>query len=35
MAEMVKEKSGIDLVREVRLLGEFKDAPSGNRKNYW
>jgi len=35
MAGMVKEKFGIDLVREVRLLGEFKNAPSCDMKNYW
>jgi UDP-N-acetylmuramate dehydrogenase len=35
MAGMVKEKSGIDLVREVRLLGEFKNAPLCDTKNYW
>jgi hypothetical protein len=35
MAGMVKEKFGIELTREVRLLGEFQNAPSCNTKNYW
>jgi UDP-N-acetylmuramate dehydrogenase len=35
MAEMVKEKFGIELVREVRLLGEFMHAPASDIKNYW
>ena len=35
MAGMVKEKFGIELTREVRLLGEFQNAPSCNAKNYW
>lgn len=35
MAEMVKEKFGIELVREVRLLGKFDNAPDGDTRNYW
>ncbi len=35
MAEMVKVKFGIELVREVRLLGEFKNAPACDVRNYW
>ena len=35
MAGMVKEKFGIDLIREVRLLGDFNNAPVSGTKNYW
>lgn len=35
MAEIVKSEFGIELVREVRLLGEFNNAPACNKNNYW
>ncbi len=35
MAELVKAKFDIDLVREVRLLGEFKNAPNSDPAGYW
>jgi UDP-N-acetylmuramate dehydrogenase len=35
MAEMVKAKFGIELVREVRLLGKFENAPACDVTKYW
>jgi UDP-N-acetylmuramate dehydrogenase len=35
MAAAVKEKFGLELVREVRLLGEFSGAPAGNKAGFW
>jgi UDP-N-acetylmuramate dehydrogenase len=35
MAAMVKEKFGIELVREVRLLGDFENAPPHDAESYW
>ena len=35
MAAAVKEKFDLELVREVRLLGEFKNAPNCNAEGYW
>ena len=35
MAKAVKEKFGIDLVREVRFVGEFQGRPSGMKQVIW
>jgi len=35
MAAAVKEKFGLDLIREVRLLGKFDNASDGNAEGYW
>lgn len=35
MAKAVKEKFGIDLVREVRFVGEFEGRPSGTKEVIW
>jgi UDP-N-acetylenolpyruvoylglucosamine reductase len=35
MIRMVKEKFGITLVREVRLLGEFDHAPESKPTDFW
>lgn len=35
MASAVKEKFGFDLVREVRLLGKFKNSPNANPQGFW
>ena len=35
MAAAVKAKFGIDLVREVRLLGKFDRAAGCNNEGYW
>ncbi len=35
MIDMVKDKYGIVLIREVRLLGKFNNAAGCNAENYW
>jgi UDP-N-acetylmuramate dehydrogenase len=35
MAQAVKEKFGLELVREVRLLGRFNHAAGQNENGYW
>ena len=35
MAAKVKEKFALDLIREVRLLGEFSDGKVGNKAGFW
>jgi UDP-N-acetylmuramate dehydrogenase len=35
MSDLVKEKFGIELVREVRVLGDFDHAPQSKADNYW
>ena len=35
MAKAVKEKFGLSLVREVRLIGKFEGMPTGIRSYIW
>lgn len=35
MRDLVQKKFGIELVREVRLLGKFPDAPESDAKGFW